>query len=123
MEKNTAIRLIISFVAGACHGLLLAWVLTFERDSSNQILGFFLIIVLLLFFHFFSSRLLSRSIYIIYSYYEGILFFTITMAAFRIGDHRLDITNISLMTELWLIGLGVLTGSAYVWAMKRVYKK
>jgi hypothetical protein len=49
------------------------------------------------------------------------LLFLITMAAFRIGDHYLDLTDISLMTEIYLLGFSALCGSLYVWSIRKFY--
>ena len=122
MTDHKVKRYVFSFITSVSFGLLLAWVFAFERDNSKQFLASFSIIALLLFFHLLSSRILNRSILIMYSYIEGILFFTIAVTVFRIGDHFLGITNLSLMFEFLLIFLGVISGSAYVWTIRQAYK-
>jgi hypothetical protein len=121
MNTNKTKRILLSFVTSLCHGLLLAWVLTFERGSLDQLLATSSIIALLMFSHYATSRILDRSIFIIHSYGEGILFFLNTIIAFRIGDQYLGITKLSLRTEIFLILLGVISGTAYVWSMRRAY--
>jgi hypothetical protein len=49
------------------------------------------------------------------------LLFLVTMAAFRLADHCLDLTDISLMTEIYLLGFSVLCGAVYVWSIRRFY--
>jgi hypothetical protein len=120
MEKNQQKRLILSIVTGVSHGLLLAWVLTLERNDSNQLFAMLSILGLLLFFHLISSSILSRSVLIITSYLEGLLFFMVTMAAFRIGDHILGITNVSFRTEIFLFSLAAVLALLYVWAIRMV---
>jgi hypothetical protein len=118
MNENRQLRILILIVTALSHGILLAWVLTLERSSSTLMLASLSIVALLLFFHIFSSWLLRRSILIIISYLEGITFFTLTMAAFRVGDHLFDVTNISLRTEIFLIISAACGGVIYVWAMR-----
>lgn len=123
MKKYNVMRYILSFITSVSWGFLLSWILTFEQGSSEQLLASLSIIVLLLASHLISSKILRSSILIIHSYIEGILFFVITMIAFRIGDHFLGITNLSSMSEVILIVLSALSGTAYVWTMKRANNK
>ena len=117
-EKITRIVLMISTSLG--HGLLLAWVLTFKQGSPDQLLAAFSIGALLVIAHYASSALLTESIFIIHSYLEGIALFVMTMAAFRLGDHYLEITSVSMRTEFFLFGVAIITGAAYVWAVRRL---
>jgi len=114
--------MILSSLAGVSQGLTLAWVLTFERSSSNQVVAIIAILGLLAFFHVFSSSILNRSILIITSYVEGLFLFIVTMASFRIGDQLLGITKLSIRTEIFLFSLAAVFAILYVWAMRRVVK-
>jgi len=122
MNKKVPLKVILSSLAGVSQGLTLAWVLTFERSSSNQVLAIVAILGLLAFFHVFSSSILNRSILIITSYVEGLFLFIVTMASFRIGDQLLGITKLSFRTEIFLFSLAVVFALLYVWAMRRVVK-
>jgi hypothetical protein len=44
------------------------------------------------------------------------------MAAFRIGDQILGITDLSYRTEIFLFALAVVFAILYVWAMRMVVK-
>jgi hypothetical protein len=122
MGKNKTMRMILSIVTGLSHGFLLAWVLTLERNDSNQLFAMLSIIGLLLLAHVISSSVLGRSILIITSYPEGLFFFIVTMAAFRIGDHIFGITNVSFRTEIFLFSLAAGLAMLYVWSMRMVVK-
>ena len=115
-------RILLSLIVSVSHGSLLAWLLTLSRKDSNQLLAMLSVIGLLLFFHIISSNVLGRSILIITSYLEGLFFFLMTMAAFRIGDHLLAITNLSFRTEIFIFGLAAICALLYVWAMRMVVK-
>ena len=120
---DTALAPLASFfLMSACAGLLLAWVLTFEQGSPNQLLAAFCIGALLLFAHYASSTMLNRSIFIIHSYLEGVLLFVMTMASFRLGDQYLGITSVSVRTEIFLFLIAGGTGIIYVWSMRRLSK-
>ena len=121
MASNTLKRTVLLIVTSLSHGLLLAWVLTFDQGSLDQLMASFSIGGLLLFAHYSTSKILDRSILIIHSYLEGFLLFIMTMAAFRLGDHYLGITSISIRTEIFLFSVAALSGLTYVWAMRRVY--
>jgi hypothetical protein len=118
MNENRPLRILFLIATALSHGVLLAWVLTMERSSSNLMLASLSIVALLLLFHLLSSSILKRSILIITSYGEGILFFTLTVVAFRVGDRLLGITYISFTTELFLIFSAALTSLIYVQAMR-----
>jgi hypothetical protein len=120
--KIIPMRMVLSSVAGVSQGFLLAWVLTFERSGSNLLFAIVSIIGLLFIFHVFSSRIFSRSIFIITSYIEGLFLFIVTMASFRIGDYVLNITNLSFRTEIFLFSLAAVFAILYVWAMRMVVK-
>ena len=111
-------RIVLSIITGVSHGSLLAWVLTLERNDSNILFALLSIIGLILVFRLVSSSILGTSILIITSYLEGLLFFMVTMASFRIGDHLLGITNLSLRTEIFLFVSAAASGILYVWAMR-----
>ena len=123
MTTNLPMRYLLSIITGISHGSLLAWVLTLERSDSNQLFAMLSILGLLLVFHLITSSILSRSILIITSYLEGLLFFLVTMAAFRIGDRVLGITNLSYRIEIFLFTLSALLALLYVWAMRIVVKE
>jgi hypothetical protein len=120
MNQMKVTRIVLSIATSLSHGLLLAWVLTFEQGSQDQLLASMTIGAVLLFAHYASSQILKASIFIIHSYLEGILLFLMTMAAFRLGDHYLDITQISFRTEIFLFSVASICGIAYVWIMRRL---
>jgi hypothetical protein len=122
MKKDKLMRMVLSIVTGISHGSLLAWVLTLERNDSNILFAMLSIIGLLLVFHLITSNIIGRSILIITSYLEGLLFFIVTMLAFRIGDHILGITTLSFRTEIFLFSMAAVSAILYVWAMKMVVK-
>ena len=123
MPNRQTLRVIFLFLVSIGHGLLLAWILTLDGEGSTQFLAAFSILALLLVFHYASTRLLGQSIFWIDSYPEGILFFTMTMAAFRIGDHLIDITDLSLRSEILWLGFGAVSGIIYVWALRLMNPK
>ena len=123
MNNNKVKRYILSFIISVSWGFLLSWILTFKQGSPEQLLSSLSIIGLLLFSHILSTQLFGSSILVIHSYIEGILFFVITMITFRIGDHLLGITNLSFLTEAFLLILSALSGSAYVWTMRRAINR
>jgi hypothetical protein len=114
--------MVFSSLAGVSQGFLLAWTLTLERTTLNQLYALVSIIGLLFVFHVLSSHLFSRSILIITSYLEGLFLFIVTMVSFRIGDHLLGITKISFRTEVFLFSVAVLFALLYVWTMRKVVK-
>lgn len=116
-------RMVLASLAGVSQGLLLAWTLTLERSSLNQVFALLSIMGLLFVFHLFSSRIFRRSILIITSYLEGLFLFLVTMASFRIGDYLLGITTLSFRTEIFLFGVAAVFAIFYVWTMRRVVKE
>ena len=120
MNQNKLTRLVLSIATSLSHGLLLAWVLTYPQASLDQLFAAASIGGLLLFAHYASDKIIGKSIFFIHSYIEGILLFLMTMAAFRLGDHYLGLTKVSLRTEIFLFTVAGLTGTAYVWVMRRI---
>jgi hypothetical protein len=123
MRIKIPLRMILSSLVGVSQGLLLAWTLTLERSTSNQLFALASVMGLLFVVHVFSSRMFRRSILIITSYLEGLFLFIVTMTSFRIGDHLLGITTLSFRTEIFLFSVAVVFGFFYVWTMKRVVKE
>jgi hypothetical protein len=122
MNSTFPMRMVFASLVGVSQGFLLAWTMTLDRSSSNQFFALLSIISLLYFFHLLSSRLFRRSILVITSYLEGLFLFIVTMAAFRIGDFLLGITNLSLRTEIFLFSVAIVFALSYVWAMRRMVK-
>jgi hypothetical protein len=122
MKEKRTIKYLLLITTSVSFGVLLTWVYTFKEDSLKQFFASLSIFVLLIIFHYLSTRLINESILIINSYFEGIIFFVVTIATFRIGDRLLGISSMSIFSDLLLMLLAVICGSAYVWTIRRAYK-
>lgn len=116
-------RYILLLLAGIGFGILFVWIDTFEKGTLKHFIASFSIIALLLFFYFLSNKIMNIKMFRFQSFIEGIIFFSIMMAVYRLGDHLFGNSNLSYLLELILIiCVGGFSGIMYVLYIRWLYK-